>query len=43
MQGVFTRRGDDGRIRYFTYVVRDEGASGGTNTRMGASGNDRAG
>jgi ornithine decarboxylase len=31
MQGVFPRRGDDGRIRYFTYVVREQGANGGPN------------
>ena len=43
MQGVFPRRGDDGQIRYFTYVVREEGAGGDTNTPTGARGNDRAG
>jgi len=42
MQGVFPRRGDNAQIRYFTYVAGEEGATGGTNKRMGSSGNDRA-
>ena len=43
MQGVFPRRGDDGQIRYFTYVVREEAATGDTNPPTGARGNDRPG
>ena len=43
MQGVFPRRGEDGQIQYFTYVVRQEAATGDTNPPTGARGNDRPG
>lgn len=43
MQVVFPRRADDGRIPYFTYVVREAVATGGSNTPVGASRKDRAG
>ena len=40
MQGVFPRRADDGRLRYFTYVVREaaaDGAAGDAGTSRSAA------